>query len=58
MTALQEFTGRKVKKARFVSNAIKISKKRTPGTSEKMVPGGIFLHCFVWDIAQTAAVFL
>ena len=43
--------------AYYGTNAIKISKKRTPGTSGKTVLGGIFLYCFVWDIAQTAAVF-
>jgi hypothetical protein len=39
------------------TNAIKISKK-TPGTSGKTVPGGIFLHYFAWDIAQITAVSL
>ena len=45
-------------KATAVTNAIKLSKKRTPGTTEMAVPGGIFLHCFVWDVAQMTAFFL
>ena len=42
---------------KVLSNAIKIRKKRTSGTTEMAVPGGILLHCFVWDIAQMTAVF-
>ena len=39
----------------FIGNVLKIRKKRTPGTSGKMVPGGIFSHCFVWDIANSGS---
>lgn len=45
------------KKVKEQPNAIKINKKRTPGTSGKTVPGAIFLYWFVWDIAQMTVVF-
>lgn len=33
----------------------KDEQKRTPGTTEKTVPGGIFLHCAARDTAQMTA---
>ncbi len=51
------YTVAEKKKETRAPNAIKIKKKRTPGASGTIVPGAIFLHCFVWDIAQMTAVF-